>query len=302
MIGLIGIQFMAMAQQPALHSLYMFDQLLINPAYAGTHVQLSATAINRNQWVNFPGAPTTSTVTMQSGFARDRIGVGLMLYRDVIGVHTDHSIYMSYSYKIKMPNKATFQMGLQGGFQYLVSDYTKVSKKDLNDPTFLGKLPPAFNPNFGTGIFYTDKSLYFGLSVPYLLSTTAISQSDGVLSTAKRKRIYYLTAGNTWKISPEFKFMPSTLVRFQENNAFSFDMNAHFVYLDAVGFGASYRMIEGAVLMFELKLNENLHVGYAYDITTSAMAYFSNGSHEIMVNYRYRIPALHKGLECPSYY
>jgi len=56
------------------------------------------------------------------------------------------------------------------------------------------------------------------------------------------------------------------------------------------------------VLMFELKLNENLHVGYAYDVTTSYIRQFSGGSHEIMVNYRYRIPAIHKGMECPSYF
>ena len=291
----------AFAQQPALHSLYMFDQLLINPAYAGTHVQLSATGIHRNQWVNFPGSPITNTITVQSGFARDMIGVGLTLYHDVIGIHTDKSVYMSYAYKLKLPNGGTFQMGLSGGIQNLVSDYNKITRKDLNDPGF-ADVNIAWNPNFGTGVFYTDKSFYAGASVPFLLSTDDIISSPTTLSAAKRKRIYYFTAGNTWKIAPEFKFMPSLLVRFQENNALSFDLNAHFVYLDAIGLGASYRVIEGTVLMFELKLNENLHVGYAYDVTTSYIRQFSGGSHEIMVNYRYRIPAIHKGMECPSYF
>jgi hypothetical protein len=54
--------------------------------------------------------------------------------------------------------------------------------------------------------------------------------------------------------------------------------------------------------MFELQINENFHVGYAYDFTTSAIRQYSNGTHEIMVNYRIRIAKIHKGLECPTYW
>ena len=53
------VAFAAVGQQRPMQSLYMFDPLLVNPAYAGNHVQLSATAIYRNQWVNLEGAPKT---------------------------------------------------------------------------------------------------------------------------------------------------------------------------------------------------------------------------------------------------
>jgi len=39
----------SVAQQRPVQSLYMFDPILMNPAYAGSAVQLSATAIYRNQ-------------------------------------------------------------------------------------------------------------------------------------------------------------------------------------------------------------------------------------------------------------
>ncbi|MEX2234170.1 MAG: type IX secretion system membrane protein PorP/SprF, partial [Cyclobacteriaceae bacterium] len=47
--ALVLFSSIACAQQRPLQSLYMFDPLLVNPAYAGTHVQLSGTAIYRNQ-------------------------------------------------------------------------------------------------------------------------------------------------------------------------------------------------------------------------------------------------------------
>ena len=74
------------------------------------------------------------------------------------------------------------------------------------------------------------------------------------------------------------------------------------VLYDAVSFVGSYRLGDSFVSLFELQINENFHVGYAYDITTSDIATYSNGSHEIMINYRIKINKIHKGLECPSYY
>ena len=52
----------------------------------------------------------------------------------------------------------------------------------------------------------------------------------------------------------------------------------------------------------ELQINENFHVGYGYDYTLSDLNNFSNGSHEIMVNYRVRIMRIHRGLPCPTYW
>jgi len=62
------------------------------------------------------------------------------------------------------------------------------------------------------------------------------------------------------------------------------------------------RLNDSVIPMFELSLNENFHVGYAYDMTTSALNRYSNGSHEVMINYRVKIPRIHKGLECPTYW
>src|ERR1044071_6587678 len=93
------------AQQRPLQSLYMFDPLLVNPAYAGRQVQLSATAIYRNQWVNLDGAPKTFTTTVHSGFRKYRVGLGFILSNDQIGIHNDVGFYGVYSYKLPINNK-----------------------------------------------------------------------------------------------------------------------------------------------------------------------------------------------------
>jgi type IX secretion system PorP/SprF family membrane protein len=284
----------------------MFDPLVVNPAYAGTHVQLSATAIYRNQWVNFDGAPKTLTASLHSGFKKARVGLGMVMGKDQIGVHTDNSLYLMYAYKIPLSNRrnpAVLSMGLQAGFNNLSSDYYKTFPRDGMEVGALSK----FNPNFGAGIFYRSKELYAGLSCPYILSNKTIDVVDEELvelitPAGVQERYYYLIGGTTRKLSEHVRISPSTLIRIQENAPLSFDFNTMIILYDVVSFGGSYRIKDSVIGLFELKINENFHVGYAYDVTTSDIRLYSNGSHEIMINYRVKIQKIHRGLECPSYW
>ena len=299
-ILLFGFGLAAKGQQRPVQSLYMFDPLLINPAFAGNHVQLSATSIYRNQWVNLEGAPKTFTASIHSSFFNTKMGLGLILGNDQIGIHNDFSFYGIYSYRIKLSRKGTLSMGIQGGFNNIRSDYTRLNLKSQNDPNLTGVIT-KFNPNIGAGLFYYQKDLYVGFSVPQLVNNNVLDlEGNGSLST--QLRYYYVLAGFSKKLSNNVKVLPSTLLRIQEQAPFSFDLNATFVLHDVVGLGVSYRLNEGVVGLFELQLNENFHVGYAYDFTTSDLSRFSNGSHEIMINYRVKIARLHQGLACPSYW
>ena len=295
----------AQAQQRPLQSLYMFDPLLINPAYAGTHVQLSGTAIYRNQWVNFDGAPKTMTGTIHSGFRKARVGLGLIFANDQIGVHSDNSAYIAYSYKLplsKRKNSGVLSFGLQGGFNSLTSDFFKTNPRDGAEIGVINK----FNWNFGGGMFLRTKDAYAGLSVPYIIQNPTIDiispEADTLDARGKQQRYYYLTGGFSKTVAPNVKWMPSALIRVQQNAPLSFDINNMFVLYDVVGLGFSYRLNDSMVGLFELQINENFHVGYAYDITTSDIRLYSNGSHEIMINYRIKLPGIHRGLPCPSYW
>jgi type IX secretion system PorP/SprF family membrane protein len=292
------------AQQRPIHSLYMFDPLLINPAYAGTQVQLSGTAIYRNQWVNFPGAPKTFTASAHSGFKKARVGLGFLAANDQIGIHSENSAYFIYSYKIPLSkfnnNKSTLSFGIQGGFNNLKSDFTKLNPHDLNDP-YHSLVERNFSWNFGGGIYYRTGKFYAGFSIPYILNNKVVDVTD-LESIAKQSRYYYLTAGYSYQVGKNFKVIPSTLIRLQETAPLSFDANLVTVLYDVVGLGVSYRLDDSVVGMFELQINENFHVGYAYDFTTSDLRLYSNGTHEIMINYRVKIQRWHKGIECPSYW
>ena len=290
----------AWCQQRPLQSLYMFDPLLVNPAYAGTQTQLSATAIFRNQWVNLEGAPQTFTATAHSGFMQNRVGLGVIMAKDVIGIHDDLSFYGVYAYKINLDKTTSLSMGLQGGFNNFKSDYNKLILKNPGDPNLAGTTQ-KFLPNIGAGVYLRHRSYYIGLSVPYLINNKLVYFNE-TQSLSKQHRYYYLMGGFAKQLTPYVQIIPSALIRLQEKAPLSFDLNTTVVLYKTVGLGVSYRLGNGAVGLFELQLNENFHVGYAYDFTTSDLNQYSNGTHEIMVNYRIKFWRIHRGLECPSYW
>lgn len=293
--------FSGVAQQRPIQSLYMFDPLLINPAFAGTQVQLSATSIYRNQWVNFPGAPKTLTFSAHSGFKQNRVGLGIIAGKDQIGIHDESSLYFTYSYKLplsRFDKSTSISFGIQGGFNALRSDYTlTISREEDKFGVYR-----SFNPNFGAGVFFKNKKYYAGISVPYMLNSELLTVNSAFQSAARRYRYYYISGGFTQKLSNSVKIVPSTLIRIQDKAPVSFDLTLITVLYDAVGIGVSYRLNDSVIGLFELQLNENFHVGYAYDLTSSDIRQYSNGTHEIMLNYRIKITRFHQGLECPAYW
>lgn len=271
------------AQQRPVFSQYMFNGLVLNPAYAGNQPQLNVSLLHRDQWVNVDGAPKTSTLIAHSALKDRPVGVGLLVSRDKIGVHDDYSVYASYAYKLNI-GIGTLSMGLQAGFNYMVSDFSQLSTINPDDPLFFGTVN-RFNPNFGTGAFFNNKTTYIGFSIPYLINNKVYDKED-IISEAREARYYFLTGGHIFTLSPNVKLKPSTLIRVQEGQPIGMDLNLN-VFLDNVlNIGGSWRSGDAFILLFELMLNKNLSFGYAYDHTLSDVRNYTDGTHEFMLTFR----------------
>jgi type IX secretion system PorP/SprF family membrane protein len=289
-------------QQSIVYSQYLFNGLLINPAYAGSHVQMSGTLTYRNQWVNFEGAPETTTFGLHTALRNGKVGVGLLATNDQIGSYRNTGIFANYAYMIKDPiNNGVLSMGLSIGANNYKADFEELTLKAGQDPIF-NVFMNEFRPNFGGGVFYYNKKIWAGLSVPSIL--THGSLFNGNLEQLKTPRFYYLNAGVKLPLDRAQKMMlhPSFLVRAQEGTPLSVDYTVNVIFDQIISLGASYRSGDGAIAFLNYKLSEKFYVGYSYDYTTSDIRRFSNGSHEIMINYRTRIRRVHKNIECPSVY
>jgi len=292
--------YVSTAQQRPVLSQYMFSGMALNPAYAGRHQYTDFTAMYRDQWVNIPGSPITSTFITQSGFKEKNIGIGLLISNDKVGVHSNTMIYGTYAYVIKLGNGAKLSMGLQAGIDHLRSDWSKLNLPpgSQNDPLFNGSETTIF-PNFGAGLFYFTDKFYLGGSVPYIISNQK-SKSGDMFMDVRHSRNYYLTGGVLIALGPLWVFKPSALLRLEDNMPIAFDLNANLYFNELIEFGFSYRQGDAIIGILGIQINKYLKFSYAYDYVISDLGLYTKGSHELMLQYRINFYAPRKHRMCPG--
>jgi type IX secretion system PorP/SprF family membrane protein len=297
------LPFAVGAQHSIVHSQYLFNGLLINPAYAGSHVQFSASLTYRNQWVNFEGAPVTGTLGAHTSLYKGKVGVGALVTVDKIGSYTNTGLFGNYAYMIKDPARnGVFSMGISAGFNNFNADFSDLNLRSGQDQTFSGFMS-ELKPNFGGGIFYYNDKMFGGFSVPTILTHSELF--NGPLEQLRIPRFYYLYGGVKLPLDPRTQkviLTPSVLFRVQDGTPLSMDYNLSVAFEELISLGTSYRSGDGAISFINFKLSEKLYVGYSYDWTVSDVRMYSRGTHEIMINYRTRLRTIHREVDCPVFF
>ena len=269
----------AQAQFEASYSQYMFNGLAINPAYAGTHQSLSMSVISRFQSPGVAGTPNTQTLTAHSGIKGKKIGVGLMVITDKVGVTRQTGFYGSFAYKIQF-KKSTLSLGLQGGATSVQSDFSQLLIKQPGDPLVSGDIK-ELQPNIGSGVYYYGKKFYAGVSMPQML--------DDVNNNISQMKPIILTGGYVFKLNESLMLKPNLLVRLIDQKLVEFNYNMNLLIHEILWVGVSYRPTSSVTGLLELQITNQLRLGYAYDATLGDFSRVDSGSHEIMLNYQLRL-------------
>jgi type IX secretion system PorP/SprF family membrane protein len=272
-------------QQRVQFTQYMFNNLIINPAYAGADEALSLTFIDRSQWSGVKNAPRTQTFSAHTLSSNKRMGLGMTLQNDRLGAQKNLSGLLVYSYHLKTGKNSVLSMGLQSGFHNTKRDYTSLTGSS-NDPQVQNLYITRTMFDFGAGVYFRAKDFRAGLSSPSLL-TEKISLNDSVRVTLRSTNIFGFFS-YVLKVNDEVDMMPSTLIKYAPGLPLGFDVNAAFIYRKLLTMGLSYRHNESVDFLMKAKVTPLLQLGYAYDYPTGILSRLSNGSHELMVNYLFK--------------
>src|SRR3954471_23198586 len=93
LVLLLAISNTGKAQYDAMFTQYMFNEVFINPAYTGSKEAMSATLLHRQQWVNFPGRPITTSFSLHGPLEGNKMGVGLSILNEKVGVMNRNLVY-----------------------------------------------------------------------------------------------------------------------------------------------------------------------------------------------------------------
>ncbi|MCO5260907.1 MAG: type IX secretion system membrane protein PorP/SprF [Crocinitomicaceae bacterium] len=279
--ALLFTSFQVNAQQDEQMSIYMYNPLYFNPAYAGSKDAISMTAVGRFQWIKFSGAPRSQWFSIHAPLLFKSLGIGAHLVNDKIGKRTRTSAFADISGSIKISKKreARLALGLSVGADIMGFDFTNATVNDVNDP-FYGMKINTTKPNVGAGIYCYGDQFYVGISSPRLLEASIRTDMDLVKQINARH--FFLAGGYVFNLNSVLKLKPSTLVKYTPHAPLTFDVNLSLLSYERLWTGLMYRYNESMGVNIGIIIKD-FTFGYVYDFPINGLMNYQKGSHEIFL-------------------
>ena len=267
---------------------YLYNTLAINPAFAGCHDALSATISYRNQWIGFKDAPNNQMLSIHAPIDNDRIGLGLLIEKNSIGIFKETSFIGNYAYRMEI-HDGKLALGLGFGATLYNIAWNELAATDKDDAQLMNNQTSAFLPDFSVGAYYYTQKYFIGISLPMFLSHAPDQRTGNYKIENKFSAYnYFFTGGYEVGISPRVKLLPSLLIKYHTDNVLQIDYNAQVSLNDRIWMGIGYRNRDMLIGMLQAQLNYQLRMAYSYDFKSGSIGRYANGSHEIVLNYVFR--------------
>ena len=263
------------AQQDAQFTQYMYNTILVNPAYAGTREALSIFVSHRSQWSGIDGAPKTSSLSFNTPIV-ENLGVGLSVLNDKIGPVDENNIALDFSYSIPTSEVYKLSFGIKGSMNLLNVDFTKLYLGSNNDVAFQNNIDNKLSPNVGVGFYLHSDISYVGISAPNLLEKVEM---------VPEKTHYYLIAGHVFDLSPSLNFKPAMQTKYVKGAPMEIDLSANMMINEKFVAGVSYRWNTAVSALLGFQTSESFFIGYSYDVDTTKLGNYNSGSHEIFLRF-----------------
>ncbi len=288
-IAFILASFAANAQQDAQFSHYIFNQLFVNPATAGSENVTRFQVIYRTQYAGYQstfddgGAPVTQVISANIPLKVIRGGIGITFVNDKIGSSTQQDFKLSYAYQMPL-GSSQLGIGVSGGYYTRGIDYGRLRPRQDDDPLLLptGRVSQGAI-DIGAGLYLNNPSYTIGLSMNH------INEPNFGLGTSSAKnplkRSAYLTGSMLIGVSYTLDVSPMLIIK-SDLSSVSAEAGAILTYDTRYWVGASYRIGDAVSgLVGANLLNGNLRVGYAIDVTVGGQNAKSPTSHEVLLSY-----------------
>lgn len=294
-LSLLQVEF-ATAQQDPQYTQYMYNMIVVNPAYAGLKDGLTINLLYRNQWSGLDGAPETFTAAAHTPIG-EKVGLGASIIRDELGPVQETNAYADFSYTLDLSGSLRLALGVKAGATFHEIGLASLELQDPSDPFFSQNVSRT-NPNIGTGAFLYSDRFYVGLSVPNLLNSVHLDENG--LMFGSETNHYFATAGYVFEPTDNLKLKPNVLVKSAFEAPTSFDINLNALFAEKFELGVSYRLDDSFSGIVGFQATPEFRIGYAYDAVVSEINEVAPSSHEIILTYN--ILRNKKALRSPRYF
>ena len=284
------------AQWDAQFAHYWAARSYYNPAFAGETESVRPIGIYQKKWAGIKNAPDRYLLAadMPLDFFGTTHGIGIVSLTDKTGSAINTSISLQYAFK-KQLEKGFFNIGIQAGMNKVGFDVANLNlapdsvQSDKPSLTIITADKQVFDLN--AGISWTSKRSFLGISATHITRpqlVAATSDSTFFINPA----FYFIGGYNIPLPNPLYEIQPSVMARLYKGDLFS-DATIRLIYDKKYSAGASWRPDDGFAFFIGATVN-GFNAGYAYEISDSAVAKASKGSHEVFLRYNFSIDLFRK--------
>jgi type IX secretion system PorP/SprF family membrane protein len=271
------------SQQLPQYTQYLFNLYAINPAFGGFKPNWTATFNQRYQWTGVTDAPRTFTVTAEGPFKSQKMGMGGIVYADMVGPTRRVGAQVSYAYHFKLSEKIKLSLGVSVGFSQWVVDGDKITIKDPNDPLLNSGRISSTNFDGKAGLVLYGENWYFGFSAPQLFQNKMYFWKDSTNSLSKMEDHYFFNGAYAFRLTEQWELEPSVMVKLVVPAPIKLDAFVRAIWKKQLWFGVGYRMKHAWTAMVGYSFKERISIGYSYDYDFNDLKRVSSGTHEIML-------------------
>ena len=267
-------------QQTSLNSQYLFNDFAINPAVAGTKNYTPLSLSFRRQWVGIDEAPISQNLMLHS-YIGESSGGGIHFFNDASGPSKRTGLNSTFSYHVKTGKKSLLSFGLSGSITQFSMDRNRLIT-DIPGDIAVDKNYNQIIADCNFGILFKGDRHFIGLSGFNLLEnkTNLFATTTPIVNSLER--VLYGSAGYNFKIGAEIDLQPSAVIRYMFNSLYQIDGNLKLTIKESFWIGGSYRMDDAMSFMGGIEIG-SLVIGYAHEISTSAIKDYNDGTHELFV-------------------
>ena len=297
------------AQQKPQFSQFIQNPFVINPAITGTEDYSEVTVAHRNQWAGLEGAPKTTSFTLNTAVnnlkkssllhrtPNNRQGLGIFIYSDKAGPIKQSTFSGSYAYHLKLSNDWHVSLGTFLGFsQFSFDDRNVVLVQDSNDNLVQNFSSISFDINLG--IYAYSKYLFAGIAANQILNNK-VNDNNAIALTGNLERSFNLLIGSRISFKKNYQLVPFILTKTTTSAPVQWELGTKLIYDNKFWGGISYRNQDAIIGFLGITIFPNTTFSYSYDASITAFKGNQNGTHEIILGYRFSLKK--QSCACPIY-
>ncbi|HZH87536.1 MAG TPA: PorP/SprF family type IX secretion system membrane protein [Brumimicrobium sp.] len=290
---LIGLCFVitANAQQVPFYNHHIINPVVLNPAYAGASGDMNAYITRGQRYMGYGSGAINNALSLEGAFVIPNSGFGLFVGQQSIGIQTQLSAQLSYSYMLKIKEEHNLSFGLSAGYLDNRIRLEEINVLQESDPFLMGmkNYRPTYDFNFGVA-YHWDK-LKLGLSVPQLVGNKVKFSKENTRGYYALARHIMGTASYDLRFAslPKLTLTPHGLVRYVVGAPIQYDVTAHLDYEDLGWVSATYKSDYAVQFNLGFHILKDFHVGYSYEVVVGSFKnYYSGVNHEFLLGYTFK--------------